>query len=74
MIQTIQKNGYNNLQAYDYVMQLGEQGKINEGQVDEILKAAGIDETKALKEQQKEKELESQLKWNMPYVSMGMMR
>lgn len=74
VIQTIQKNGYNNLQAYDYVMQLGEQGKINEGQVDEILKAAGIDETKALKEQQKEKELESQLKWNMPYVSMGMMR
>lgn len=40
---------WNNTQAYEYVMQLGDEGRINQNQVDGILKAAGIDENKALK-------------------------
>lgn len=53
IVEAIKQNGWNNTQAYEYVMQLGEEGKIEEDWVDDILKVTGIDETKALKEQQK---------------------
>lgn len=49
VLSKVKQNGWNNTQAYEYVMQLGDEGKINQNQVDGILKAAGIDENKALK-------------------------
>lgn len=56
VVEAIEKNHFNNQQAYNYVMQLGEQGKISDEWVDDILKMAGIDETKALNEQKKAEE------------------
>ncbi len=50
VIEQAGKNNWTNTQAYNYVMQLGEEGRINQSQVDKILKAAGIDEDAALEE------------------------
>lgn len=49
VLSKVKQNKWNNTQAYEYVMQLGDEGRINQNQVDGILKAAGIDENKALK-------------------------
>lgn len=51
VVEKSKENNWNNSQAYNYVMQLGEQGKINQEQFDKILKAAGIDEDAALEQQ-----------------------
>lgn len=50
VIEEAEKNNWTNTQAYNYVMQLGEEGRINQSQVDKILKVAGIDEDAALEE------------------------
>lgn len=71
IVEAIKQNGWNNTQAYEYVMQLGEEGKIEEDWVDDILKVTGIDETKALKAQQKLKD--SAQSW-LPTSSMFLKR
>lgn len=45
-----EREGWDNLDAYNYVMQLGERGKITNDQVDDILELSKIDEKKALDE------------------------
>lgn len=50
VVEQAEANGWSNLEAYEYVMQLGEEGRITADQVDDILKAAGIDEEEALEE------------------------
>ena len=63
VLMKVKQNHWNNQQAYEYVMQLGDEGRINQNQVDGILKAAGIDENKALKSLDKAKQLELDVKF-----------
>ncbi len=51
VVEKIYKNNWNNVQAYNYVMGLGEDGLIDQNQADKILKAAGINEKDALEKQ-----------------------
>lgn len=69
ILQMINEKGYTNSQAYDYIMQLGEEGALREEWVDEVLKATGVDESKALKEEKKLNELGKEIYY--PYFGIN---
>ena len=61
IVEQAKANDWSNAQKYEYVMQLGDKGVLSLDEVDDVLKAAGIDEEAALKEIDTNNELKKQL-------------
>lgn len=57
VVEKAQANKWTNSQAYEYIMELGNEGVLDLDDLDDVLKAVGIDEEKALEELEKKEQM-----------------